>query len=840
MSNFYTSVERYGSVILYRGYKNGEPRKLKVQFKPTFYVPSQTPTEFKTLQGQYTAPIKFDKMSDTYDFVEQYKDIDNFKIYGTMNFCHQAISDLFNKTGVDWDYKLINVTTIDIEVQSDEGFPDPQYANYPITAITIRSSKDNVYHTWACVDYDPDATVNKNLTIKYTKCRDEKELLLSFLTYWTKNYPDVITGWNSRLFDTVYLVNRLSSILTENHARTFSPWGIVKPGTIDIADKTHQVYEIYGIQQLDYMDLFKKFAYKYGTQESYKLNNIAHVVLGEQKIDYSEYSSLNELYRKDPQKFIDYNIKDVSLVDRMDDKLGLVSLCMTIAYKGLVNMSEAFGPVNLWDALIYNELRRNNIVVPFKERKEKLRQIQGAFVKDPIVGMHNWVVSFDVASLYPHIMMQYNMSPETIVSKTYPDLNVDKLLGETPLRIEPNYCISATGQYFKTDKQGFIPRLVQALYTERNKIKKEMLAIEQDLEKAKTPYEKSQYEKEAVKRYNQEQAIKILMNSLYGAMSNEFFRYYDMRIAESITVTGQLTIQWAEKRINNYLNDTLNTTGIDYVIAIDTDSLYINFGPLVENKYLGTKDATKIIEYLDVYCKQNIQPILEQGYKELKEYLNTAEQKITMKREIIANKGIWTGKKHYIVNVHNSEGVQYEKPKLKMKGIEAVRSSTPMACRDAIKQALTLIMNNTEQDLQSFIKQFHEKFMVLPFDNVAFPRSVRGLKEYKDQTLLYKKGTPIHVRGALQYNELRDKYNLSSIAPINDGDKIKFCYLKEPNPIRDNVIAAPEYLPPVFNLDKYLDRELQFQKSFLEPLRTITDVIKWSTEPRRTLEAFFA
>lgn len=839
MSTFYTSVERYGNNILFRGYRDGKAFKMKVPFKPTFYVPSKSPTPYKTLQGQFLAPVKMDSMSSAYEFVEQYKDVDNFKIYGTQNYCHQAISDLYYNKPVEWDRKAINVTSVDIEVQSDEGFPDPQYANYPITAITCRSSIDDIYYTWACVEYNVEDTINKDLKIQYVRCKDEKDLLVKFLTHWIGRYPDVVTGWNSRLFDTVYLVNRMSSIISEEAARKISPWHVVKSNSIEIAGKQHQVYDIYGIQQLDYLDLFKKFAYKYGTQESYKLNNIAHTVLNEQKLDYSEYSSLNELYKKNPQKFIDYNIKDVSLVDRMDDKLGLISLCMTIAYKGLVNMSEAFGPVNLWDALIYNELRRNNIICPPRESKQKLRQIQGAFVKDPILGMHSWIVSFDVASLYPHIMMQYNMSPEMIVDNVYPDVTVEQLLNEVPLQIKSNYCISATGQYFKTDGIGFIPRLVQSLYNERNVVKKEMLKIEQDLEQAKTSQEKTYYEKEAVKRYNQEQAIKILMNSLYGAMSNEFFRYYDMRIAESITVTGQLTIQWAEKRINKYFNEVLGTSNIDYVIAIDTDSLYINFGPLVKKLYTGNNDSASIIHYIDDYCKTTIQPILEKGYVELKQYLNAPVQKISMKREIIADKGIWTGKKHYIVNVYNSEGVQYQEPKLKIKGIEAVRSSTPMACRDSIKKALSVIMTKDEQHLQAYVKQFHDKFLALPFNAVAFPRSVRGLKEYRDSSTLYKKGTPIHVKGALLYNVLRDKYDMRSIAPINDGDKIKFCYLKVPNPIGDSVIAAPEYLPPEFNLDKYLDREMQFAKSFLEPLRTITDAINWSVEPRATLEAFF-
>lgn len=839
MSLFYTSVDRHGSNILFRGYNNGKAVKKKIAFKPTLYIPSQKPTQFKTLYGQYAASVDFDSIPECYDFCKKYSEVENFTIYGTQNYVHQLISDMFNEDGCQWDYNLVNVTSIDIEVQSDSGFPYPNQARWPVTAITMRSSVDDIYYCWGLGDFDKTKTVNTELVIDYVKCADEHELLKRFLAHWQYRYPDIITGWNSRLFDIVYLVNRINNVLGESYMKQLSPWLLVKSSEITIGERQHQVYDIVGVQQLDYMDLFKKFAYKYGTQESYKLDHIANTVLGLKKLDYSEYANLFDLYKKDHQKFIDYNIRDTSLVDKMEEKLGLISLCLTIAYKGLVNYSEAFGPVNMWDALIYNELRRKNIVVPPKVHKTKTRQIEGAFVKDPICGMHEWIVSFDVASLYPHIIMQYNMSPETIIEQIHPGVSVEALLNKMQLRQLPGHCMTATGQYFNTSDGGVLPRMVQSLYNERNIIKKEMLEIDQKLEKAKDPSERKFFEKESIKLYNREQAIKILMNSLYGAMSNEFFRYYDMRIAESITVTGQLTIQWAEKRVNDYLNKILKTKSADYVIAIDTDSLYINFGPLVK-QILGDKvSIEKGVSFLDEVCKEKINDLLTNGYDELKQYLNCAVQKISMKREIIADKGIWTGKKHYVVNVHNSEGVQYAEPKMKMKGIEAVRSSTPAACRLSIKKALDVIMKNDEATLQQFVREFKQKFSTLPFEEVAFPRGIRGLDKYKDSSQIYVKGTPIHVRGALLFNTLLVKHNIHNIPQIQDGDKIKFCYLKVPNPIHDNVIAVSDYLPAEFNIDKYIDRDLQFEKSFLEPLKTITTAINWNVEKKATLEGFF-
>ena len=438
-------------------------------------------------------------------------------------------------------------------------------------------------------------------------------------------------------------------------------------------------------------------------------------------------------------------------------------------------------------------------------------------------------------------MMQYNMSPEMIVDNVYPDVTVEQLLNEVPLQIKSNYCISATGQYFKTDGIGFIPRLVQSLYNERNVVKKEMLKIEQDLEQAKTSQEKTYYEKEAVKRYNQEQAIKILMNSLYGAMSNEFFRYYDMRIAESITVTGQLTIQWAEKRINKYFNEVLGTSNIDYVIAIDTDSLYINFGPLVKKLYTGNNDSASIIHYIDDYCKTTIQPILEKGYVELKQYLNAPVQKISMKREIIADKGIWTGKKHYILNVFNNEGVQYKQPKLKVMGLEMVKSSTPTAIREKMKEVINLLINGTEQDVQKFVEDFRTEFKTLPIEDISFPRGISNLNTYVDPVTLYRKSTPIHVKGAILYNHYVKSFKVDKKYPlINEGEKLKYIYLKMPNPIKDFVISYSTQLPTEFGLDKYIDYDVQYDKTFLEPIRGILDCIGWKAEKVNSIEDFFS
>lgn len=835
---FYTDVCRNGNDILFRGYKNGKKVQTKVKYKPTLYVNSDKPSGVVSLHGSPVEPIDFDTMFDAQEFIKRYRDVDNFDIHGNTNWVQQFISDAFSGT-VEFDRDSVNVTSIDIEVQSDQGFPRPEHANHPITAITIRNNIDNVYYVWGLGEWNKDDSIVDHLDIKYVQCASESNLLYCFLDHWEQNYPDIITGWNSRMFDMVYVVNRISKVLNEDHAARLSPWAgqmrnPLAMRTIEMAMATAHVVEIRGIQQLDYMDLFKKFAYSYGTQESYKLDHIASVVLGEKKIDYSEYGSLNELYKQDHQKFIDYNIKDVEIVDRLEDKMSLVTLCMTIAYKGHVNYADAFGSVAVWDALIYNQLRERNIICPPKRGNTKLRKIEGAYVKDPDVGMHDWVMSFDLNSLYPHIIMQYNMSPETVVNgcHTFDGHPVDSLLKEVPVNIPQDYAMCGSGQYFDKRKKGLFPQLVEELYDERKTYKKEMLQTQQIIQDQGSTYE---LERKVTTLDNKQMAVKILMNSLYGAMSNEHFRYYDIRIAEGITMSGQLTIRWAEKNLNNFMNKVLSTQDKDYVIAIDTDSLYIRMGPLIDR--VKPNDPVK---FLDEAAIHKIEPMLDKAYGRMKEYLSAYDQKMKMAREVIASKGVWTGKKHYVLNVHDNEGVRYKEPKLKMMGIEAVRSSTPQVCRNMFKDTLKVVLEQDEPAVQAYIRELRTRFGQFAVEDIAFPRSVNRLNHYSDGSSIYKKGAPIQVRGALTYNHYVDEHGLGNkYEKIHSGEKIKFCYLKTPNRVKENVIAFATVLPDEFGIREVVDYDTQFSKAYLEPFKTILDAIGWEVEPRATLEDFF-
>ena len=828
--SFYTSVHRYGNKMLFRGYdSNGNRIHKKVPFKPTFYLPTKKPSEWKSLDGASVEPMKIESMSEAQDFVKRYEDVDNFKVHGNNNFVAQFLAEAY-PGNIKYKLRDICVGNIDIEVASDDGFPHPEQADHPIISIAYKDSKSKVYHVWGLGHYDASKSELDNLELlQYRHCNNEKALIEKFLIFWQSNTPVIITGWNIRLFDIPYMINRTLKVCGEETTKLYSPWKIYKYRQIGIKGKSMDAYEIYGVSQVDYYDLFQKFGYTYGTQESYALNHIAHTVLGEKKLSYEEHGSLHGLYKADHQKFIDYNIKDVDLVDRIDKETGLMDLALVIAYKGGVNFPDVFGTTAIWDSIIYRYLRERNIAIPPNKRKNK-SPYPGGYVKDPRVGMSEWITSFDLNSLYPNLIVQYNMSPETLVrgDMVYPS-GVDHFL-DADTEDFGSFAVAANGSKYRKDKRGFMPEIIIGLYDERRATKNQMLEIQQQNENSSS----SDLKREINRLNNTQQAVKILLNSLYGALGNQYFRYFDQQIAEGITLSGQLSVRWAEKAMNKYMNKILKTENEDFVIAIDTDSLYVDMNPLV--KKVNPEDPVK---FIDNACQKKFEPMLEEAYAELFGNMNAYENRMEMAREAIADRGVWTAKKRYILNVHNNEGVQYAEPKLKVMGIEAVKSSTPQVVRDKFKQAYKIILEGSEKELQEFVANFYEEFTSLPAEKVSFPRGVSDLRKWVDRNTTYKKGTPIHVRGAIMFNKML-KENKLVVEEVKDGSKVKFCYLKTPNPSMENVISFSTFLPKEFGLDEYIDYEMQFDKTFKDPLKLVTDAINWNVDQISTLEGFFA
>jgi DNA polymerase elongation subunit (family B) len=835
MSKFYTNVQTYGNNILYRGVSDGQKVKIKIPYQPTFFEKSNKVTGYTSLEGVNLQPHKFDSMREAREYLRQFEGVSGKTIYGQNRFEYAFIGEQ-HRNMVDWDMDKISIAVLDIEVGSENGFPDPYEANEPVTAIALKFYNEHMF-VWGCGDYEVQGQE------RYTKCKDEYHLLKFFLKFWQEKAPDVLSGWNTKFFDVPYLVNRMRKILGEDEAKKLSPWNLISEREAFVMNRRMKVYELVGIADFDYLELYKWYAPGGKSQESYRLDHIANVEVGEKKMDYSEYENLHSLYRLNFQKFIEYNIKDVELILRMDEKLKLLELGLTLAYDTKTNYDDVFAQTRMWDALTYNHLMERNIVVPPRIIKDKDAAFEGAYVKEPQVGMHRWVASFDLNSLYPHLMMQYNISPETLIEpRDYTQdmidvlsqgVSVDKLLKkQVDTTHMKGVTLTPNGQFFRTDLQGFLPKMMEDMYEDRKKFKKLMLQAKQEKENEKDESKKYEIEKRIARYNNLQLAKKVSLNSAYGALGSQYFRFYDLRMALGVTTAGQLSIRWIENALNSYLNKILKTENKDYVIASDTDSIYLNLGPLVEST-MGdkTENIERTISFMDKICETKIQPFIDKSYGELAEYIKAYAQKMQMKREALADKGVWTAKKRYIMHVYNNEGVQYAEPDMKVMGLEMIKSSTPAPVREKMKGALEIMMKGTESQIHDYIDDFKREFKSLPPEDISFPRGINGLREYGDKTAIYKKGTPIHVKGALLYNMYLQEKGLEKKYPlIQEGEKIKFAYLKKPNPLRDTVISFPGRLPPEFELQQYIDYDMQFEKTFLDPIKVILDCMDWSTE----------
>lgn len=837
MTKFYTHVQQYGNRLLVREIENGKKTQHKVSFRPTLFVRAQNPTKYKSLFDDYLEPIQFGDINEAKEFARNYEGVENFKIFGNTSYAYQYITETYSGD-IDFDLSQMTIFSLDIETASENGFPNVDSANEELLLITVQDYATKKITTFGSRRFDVNKIeyIGNKEKYEYVRCKDEADLLRTFLTFWIASNPDVITGWNIQLFDIPYMVHRIRNVLGDEYAKQLSPWKIVNDREVNISGKTYMTYDVTGIAILDYLDLYKKFTYT--AQENYKLDNIAKVELGRQKLE-SNYETFKEFYNNDWQHFVEYNVVDVELVDALEDKMKLIELIITMAFDAKCNFNDVYSAVRTWDCILYNHLWNKNIIVQQREGRPG-RSIEGAYVKEPRVGGYDWVVSFDATSLYPSIIMQYNLSPETMVQGRHIDCSPAKLLGgkmgdlQYALAAE-NFTMPANGYCFVREKQGLFPEIVEKIFAERVFYKKKMIEVQREYELTKD----TQLTKLISKYNNIQMARKIQLNSLYGAWANEYFRFYDDRIAEGITMTGQYIIQHVAKELNEYLNKICGTTGYDYAFYGDTDSCYVTLAPLVD-KFFATQPKEKVVQLLDKICEEKIVPVINKACEKLAEGTNAYQSKINFKREVIADRGIWVAKKRYALNVHNSEGVQYKEPKLKVMGLEIVRSSTPAAVREFLRQGVKIALTKTEHEVQEYIAQVEAQFMQMDVETIAFPRSANNMGKYSSRTSIYVKATPMQVRGALLYNyyvqdkKLDKKYEL-----IKEGDKIKYLYLKEPNPIRENCIAFVGKLPKELDLHRYVDYTTMFEKGFLDPLKTIIDCLGWSPVPIATLDDLF-
>lgn len=883
MADFYTNVKVIGNNICYRGIEDGRQIRFKHEFNPTIFVSSQKESKFKTLSGNYVEEIQPGSIKETRDFIKQYSEVSNFDILGDINFDVQYLSEKY-KESIDWNINNISIQLIDIETQTENsGFPNKLTAPEEILLISMVDLATQKIVTFTSREY----TGNNENKADIRLFKDEYSLLTAFLSHWNLVGVDIVSGWNIDGFDIPYLINRISQILGDDQAKRLSPWGFVSARkTKDNFGKEDTVYDIAGVASLDFMRLYKKFTYS--KKESYSLDFISQEELGvgklknpfttfkefysgtgdikvleegetdeirllafertklKEKISYDilpRYKILDkEIKEKSWNKFVDYNQIDCLRVLGLEQKMKLIELCLTIAYLAKINYEDVFSPIKTWDSIIYNHLKTQNIVIPKKSHNSKTEQFEGAFVKEPIPGMYEWTISFDATSLYPSIIQSWNISPETFVGVD-DKINVDGLLNKS-YTFDNNLCIAANGAMFTRNKKGLLPELVDIFMELRKSAKSSMINAQGDLEKLKIipDYSKDEYKNisDLISRFDNEQmAFKILLNAIFGAIGNAHFRYFELEIARAITLTGQYIIKSVGNGINNDLDKMFNTKNHNWNFYNDTDSSYVSLELLVSKYYKDIPD-TKLVDIIDKIANDKLTPIINRHCLDLQSYTNSFRYMISFKRESIAKNGVWTSKKHYFMHVLDNEGVRYASPKLKVLGLESVKSSTPGVVRDKFRKCYDMILNKEELKLQTFISNFKEEFKKLPVEYISFPRGVNNIAKYIDSRTNYSLGCPIHVKGSILYNLKLDELKLGNNYPkIGEGDKIKYTYLIKPNPIKDIVIAFPADLPSEFNIQQYIDYETQFNKAFLDPLDNILKIIGWTTEKKFSIDDFF-
>ena len=902
-TRFYTDVSFRSNKIYHRFVENGIHYEEVVDAVPELFIRSNTPnSQFKSMHNEPLDRIEFEDSNAMRKFFADYKDVSGFAVYGSENHVNQFVTKNYPINMV-FDTKYIKYGKLDIETFSgriengefiDGPFPDPETAEHPVVLITLYINETDTYYVWGLEymngyhlgTYVPRAGSRvEGLKVVYQGFRDEYAMLMSFLNFWHDAKLNAWSGWNIEGFDNPYLTNRVENVCGKTAKHKLSPWNIVIRNTRknDWGEES-TVYDFMGCAMLDYMALFKKHAFM--NPDDYKLNTVAEMVLGEGKVEYHE-NNPNELYAKNYQMAVEYNIVDVKVLVDIDRKMQLIDLTFTLAYMTTSNYQDTLGTVKPWSALAYSMLYARKTLPMIKSLYQGNTRFAGGFVREVTnPGKFRWIVSCDLNSLYPHIMQMYNLGAETIVEpedlppeiRNLPMFTLDDLVNKrVDLSVLKKYDLTMTAnrQFFRRATMSIWNSKTREIYDTRKKVKKEMLALKQQKVDLKAIMEKNGATREQEVRYeelerqikakdNFQHSCKILMNSLFGALGNKYFReYFDIRVAEGITMSGQMAILWITRKLDEYFNKALglgevlhevyNTKypdpetilhvrkGKNFAIYQDTDSCYIDVSMLVDKlftKEQQEENPERVINFIDKLFAEKIEPFIDESYKEMADYLNAYEHRMFMKREVIAPVAIWTQKKRYTMLVADSEGVRYW-PSMdhKIMGLDAKKAQFSKKCREWLEESYMIALTGEESELHEFVKQKKVEFFSLEVEAISIPKGVNGIETYYDPQTIYKKGSPKHVKAALWHNKLVQEKGLK-IAPIKSGDKIKYVELKR-NPRGIECIAFQGKLPVEFDLHKYVDFENNFNKNFIDPLHNLIDSINWDHEKKQSLMDWF-
>jgi len=799
-------------------------------------------------RGEYTS-IYGDSLTKIYKFKKDDPNLFESDVPETT----RALVDLYSESDEPSTGHV--VLTYDIECEMESGLPNPQEAKNELTSIALHDSATNQY--WVLVvDKEgilEEKTTDKAIVIPF---RDERDMLMKFLELYEYINPSIVTGWNIDYFDTPMLYNRIKRLLGERQANRLSPIGQC------FWSPYRKRYFMAGVSYLDYIELYKK--YNYGELPNYRLDTVGQIELGRGKIEYQ--GNLDQLFRDDIEKFIEYNLVDVELVVEFDKKLDFIDLCRGIAHAGHVPYEDFVYSSKYLEGAMLTYLRRKGLVAPNKpaDRQEKMQAIRdnneekfiGAYVKDPIVGKYDWVYDLDLTSLYPSIIMTLNISPETKVAKIH-DWDSNKFLkgevdtyniGDDTITKDnlkkyleqSKFSVSSNGVLYRTDSVGCIPGILDIWFNQRVEFKNEMKKYGKAGNKEKYAY------------FHKRQLVqKILLNSLYGVLGLPAFRFYDVDNAEAVTTTGQTVIKSTADMGNIKYNKELGEKELDSNIYIDTDSVFFSAVPLMDKRIPNWKeqDQDTIAGYVNEIAEE-MQDYLNDFYNILSEkVLNVDKDKhrLEIKKEYVAKAGLWVAKKRYAQWIISDNGVPVDK--LDVKGLDVKRSSFPKAFQEIMAEVLiSILRGETEEEISDKVLAFKKSMINKDVKVIAKNSAVKNLSKYlpkgKRQLFQFMKGTPAHVKAAISYNDCLKHFNSPfKYEPMRNGDKVKWVYLKD-NPLGLSGLAFTGYQdPPEITefIQTYIDHNKIFERELKGKLQDFYDSIGWGdvVSEQRTAEKFF-
>lgn len=866
----YSSVyfQRTNSMIHWWEYDDTGEKKYYKEKAPLYFYMPHAEGEYTSIYGDKLRKVEFKTVGKMNDTRQMFKDAGRRLFESDISTVNRFVLDHWQ--GLDLKKpKDFDVHFLDIEVHSEGGFPSPEEAEHPITVITVWSTKRDKYYIFAEKEFDTKFLEDENGNVPHwiKFFSSEEEMLLTFIKFIKQMHPDVLSGWNSNYFDIPYIVNRCNRLLGERKTSKLSPIGIIRKKKTKLRfGKEVETYEIAGINCIDYLELYKK--YHMGEQESYKLDYIARVEINAQKLEYD--GSLKTLYHDDWQKYVEYNVQDVNLLIQLDNKIQFMDMMIGICYNCRIPFEQYAITTKVLDGAFISRLMAEKIVLPDVTGHEKNSQYIGAFVCEPDVGVHDWELSFDATSLYPSIMMEHNISPETKVAKlgqyeaeviqrilegvevSSMDKNTETESGETceewaKMIKENKWSIASNGAVYRHDKQGIVPRFVEEWFNKRKIHKKMMLAAED-----------AHYDEEAKLQHGLQLNYKILINSVYGYLGTEWSRLYDPDNATAVTTVGQECLKATMDSVNTYFREKwadtkigkkLNATNVPSVVVYgDTDSVYLAVGRILKSFDYDATDIKKTEKFIDEKLSPLITKIIEKRMEHVAlKRMNVPENKIFFKREMIARRGIHIAKKRYVAWVLNMEGVAIEEGsshELEVKGIEIVRSSTPEIVRKYLKKVVTSIIKSLDENVvYENIKDVYNEFMNANPASISKNSTANNLDKYTDPMGMPMKGCPQHVKGAILYNKLiNDMELIDSYEEIHEGDKVKVTYVKPQDHFRGNCISFKDKIPEEFGLSNVIDYDLMWQKVFLKPLQQFYQLLRWEMPNCETedIDEFFA